>query len=176
MLPVLYRKPLISWWHFSKWRTRWKHVSSVNKLDLFLNVCLRSLRIVDFQNQEICLLLRIDYFDDSFQAKDVFIHSFEFKMSCGHGAFIVLLLFCQIVGLMLFLRGFFPLKKAIHGRATNENLPPEPSVEGTRHPLPPKFERVVIMLIDALRADFVFSEQTKMPFTQEMIKRNRTFR
>lgn len=97
-------------------------------------------------------------------------------MSCGHSAFIVVLLFCQIVGLMLFLRGFFPLKKAIHGRATNENLPPEPSVEGTGHPLPPKFGRVVIMLIDALRADFVFSEQSKMPFTQEMIRRNRSFR
>ena len=97
-------------------------------------------------------------------------------MTCGHGAFIVLLLFCQIAGLMLFLRGFFPLKKAIHGRATSKNLPPEPSSEGTGHPLPPKFERVVIMLIDALRADFVFSEQSKMPFTQEMIRSNRTFR
>ena len=97
-------------------------------------------------------------------------------MSCGHGALILLLLFCQIVGLMLFLRGFFPLKKAIHGRATNENLPPEPPSEGTGHPLPPKFESVVIMLIDALRADFVFSEQSKLPFTQEMIRRNRTFR
>ena len=77
---------------------------------------------------------------------------------------------------MLFLRGFFPLKKAIQGRATNENLPPELSVEDTGHPLPPKFGRVVIMLIDALRADFVFSEQSKMPFTQEMIRRHRTFR
>ncbi|KAL9950488.1 hypothetical protein ACROYT_G042986 [Oculina patagonica] len=76
---------------------------------------------------------------------------------------------------MLFLRGFFPLKKAIQGRATSENLPPEPSVEGTGHPLPPKFGRVVIMLIDALRADFVFSEQSRMPFTQEMISLNRSY-
>lgn len=106
-----------------------------------------------------------------------FIKRAKIKMPpCGHGAFIVLLLFCQIVGLMLFLRGFFPLKKAIYGRATNKNLPPEPSRDGTRHPLPPKFERVVIMLIDALRADFVFSEKLKMPFMQEMIRRNRTFR
>lgn len=108
----------------------------------------------------------------------LFIHSFAFKMPCGHGTLIVLLLFCQIVGLMLFLRGFFPLKKAIHGRATNDNLPPEPTVdhEGTGYPLPPKFGRVVIVLIDALRADFVFSEQSKMPFTQEMIRHNRSFR
>lgn len=107
-----------------------------------------------------------------------FIHSFAFKMPCGHGTLIVLLLFCQIVGLMLFLRGFFPLKKAIHGRETNDNLPPEPTVdhERTGYPLPPKFGRFVIVLIDALRADFVFSEQSKMPFTQEMIRHNRSFR
>ena len=139
-------------------------------MDLFLNT------VYDLQGLLICFLLKIHCFVDSCEAKEVFIHLLAVKMLCGHGAFIVLLLFCQIVGIMLFLRGFFPLKKAIHGRATNENLQPEPSVEGTRHPLPPKFERVVIMLIDALRADFVFSEQSKMPFTQEMIKRNRTFR
>ena len=97
-------------------------------------------------------------------------------MPSGHSILLVLLLFCQIVGLTLFLRGFFPLKKAIQGRATNENLPPEPLAENTGRPLPPKFGRVVIMLIDALRADFVFNEQSKMPFTQEVIRSNKSFR
>ncbi|XP_022782149.1 GPI ethanolamine phosphate transferase 2-like isoform X2 [Stylophora pistillata] len=97
------------------------------------------------------------------------------KMRFSHSVHIVLLLLCQIVGLMLFLRGFFPLKKAIEGRATNDNLPPEPLFEGKGDPLPPKFGRVVIMLIDALRADFVYSEQTRMPFTQELIRLNKSF-
>ena len=98
-------------------------------------------------------------------------------MSFGHSIFLVLLLFCQIVGLTLFLRGFFPLKKAIQGRATNENLPPEPSADKRGDPpLSPKFGRVVIMLIDALRADFVFNEQSLMPFTQDIIQKNKTFR
>ena len=97
-------------------------------------------------------------------------------MPHGHSVLIVLLLLCQILGLILFLRGFFPLKKAIDGRATNENLPPEPSFEGKGDLLPPKFGRVVIMLIDALRADFVYSEQIRMPFTQELIRLNKSFR
>ena len=97
-------------------------------------------------------------------------------MSFGHSIFLVLLLFCQSVGLTLFLRGFFPLKKAIQGRATNENLPPEPSVDKPGDPLSPKFGRVVIMLIDALRADFVFNEQSLMPFTQDIIQKNKTLR
>lgn len=97
-------------------------------------------------------------------------------MSFGHSILLVLLLFCQIVGLTLFLRGFFPLKKAIQGRATNENLPSEPSVDKRGDPLSPKFGRVVIMLIDALRADFVFNEQCLMPFTQNIIQNNKTFR
>ena len=97
-------------------------------------------------------------------------------MSSGHSILLLLLLFCQIMGLMLFLRGFFPLKKAIKGRATNNNLPPEPSAGKTGDPVPPKFGRVVIVLIDALRADFVFNEQSKMPFTQEIIRSNKSFR
>ena len=98
------------------------------------------------------------------------------EMPHGHSVLIVLLLLCQILGLILFLRGFFPLKKAMDGRATNENLPPEPSFEGKGDLLPPKFGRVVIMLIDALRADFVYSEQIRMPFTQELIRLNKSFR
>lgn len=97
-------------------------------------------------------------------------------MNLTHSILLVLLLFCQIVGLALFLGGFFPFKKAIQGRATNDNLPPEPSAKKSTDPLSPKFGRVVIMLIDALRADFVFSEQSRMPFTQEIIRNNKSFR
>ena len=97
-------------------------------------------------------------------------------MLFGHSSLLVLFLFCQIIGLSLFLRGFFPLKKSSKGRATHEQLPVEPSEEKSRSPPPSKFGRLIIMLIDALRADFVFNERSKMPFTQEMIRKNESFR
>lgn len=97
-------------------------------------------------------------------------------MVSGHRIFLILLLFWQILGLVLFLRGFFPLKKAIQGMAAITDLPPEPSAERPRDPLSPKFGRVVIVLIDALRADFVFNNQSRMPFTQEIIRTNKSFR
>ena len=68
------------------------------------------------------------------------------------------------------------MKKAIQGMATNMDLPPEPSAGKSRDPLSPKFGRVVIVLIDALRADFVFNDQTRMPFTQGIIRNNKSFR
>lgn len=98
------------------------------------------------------------------------------EMPFAHRALLVVLLFCQIIGLALFLRGFFPIKKALQGRATHEDLPGEPSEERSRSIPSAKFGRLVILLIDALRADFVFNEQVKMPFTQEMIQNNKSFR
>lgn len=56
------------------------------------------------------------------------------------------------------------------------DFPPEPSAEKPGDPLSPKFGRVVIVLIDALRADFVFNNQSRMPFTQEIIRTNKSFR
>ena len=97
-------------------------------------------------------------------------------MASGHSLFLVLLLFCQILGLVLFLRGFFPLKKAIQGMAAITDFPPEPSAERPGDPLSPKFGRLVIVLIDALRADFVFNNQSRMPFIQEIIRTNKSFR
>ena len=56
------------------------------------------------------------------------------------------------------------------------DFPPEPSARNPGDPLSPKFGRVVIVLIDALRADFVFNNQSRMPFTQEIIRTNKSFR
>ena len=97
-------------------------------------------------------------------------------MASGHSLVLILFLFCQILGLVLFLRGFFPLKKAIQGMAAITDFPPEPSAEKPGDPLSPKFARVVIVLIDALRADFVFNNLSRMPFTQEIIRTNKSFR
>lgn len=62
------------------------------------------------------------------------------------------------MGLILFLRGFFLFKKVIDGRVINENFLFELLFEGKGDILFLKFGRVVIVLIDVLRVDFVYSE------------------
>ena len=94
------------------------------------------------------------------------------------------LAFCsalQIIGLLLFLRGFIPLKPVgsevrVHkdagadgGNSTNQ--------WNSNQRQNPKFSRLVIMLIDALRADFVFGLQNKYtPYLSTLIRRNETLR
>ena len=78
-----------------------------------------------------------------------------------------LFLFCEIFGIGLFLKGFFPLKENTTGFSTsnsNENL--------VRH----KFDRLIVVLVDALRADFVFENNPYMVFTSNLIKNGDTFR
>lgn len=97
-------------------------------------------------------------------------------MKFPHTIFVVLLVLCQLIGLVTYLQGFFPLKKAVDGKANLENLPSEPDVDGKGTSLSRKFDRLVIVLIDALRADFMFSDNLRMPYTQKLIKNNETIR
>ena len=77
------------------------------------------------------------------------------------------LLFCQIFGIAIFLKGFFPLKKNSSGfSVTNEH---GRVVHG-------KFDRLIIIMIDALRADFVFGDSSYMSFTNKLIVNGDTFR
>nr|XP_032809279.1 GPI ethanolamine phosphate transferase 2 isoform X1 [Petromyzon marinus] len=83
----------------------------------------------------------------------------------------VLCAVAQLVGLALFLAGFFPVRRSLPGHADPARLPPEPgasSVAGSPpQALEPAFGRVVLVLVDALRADFVFGAHgaTNMPYT-----------
>ena len=75
------------------------------------------------------------------------------------------LLFCQISGIVIFLKGFFPLKKNSSGFSTrNENG------------LFRKFDRLIVVMIDALRADFVFGNGSYMTFTNALIANGDTYR
>uniref|UniRef100_A0A4W4G4F4 GPI ethanolamine phosphate transferase 2 C-terminal domain-containing protein n=1 Tax=Electrophorus electricus TaxID=8005 RepID=A0A4W4G4F4_ELEEL len=76
----------------------------------------------------------------------------------------VFALFCLIIellGIALYLRGFFPPAEPLAGSGPNSTQLP-----------PPLFKRVVIMLIDALREDFVFGPNGKrfMPFTRQIVE------
>ncbi|CAM9276288.1 unnamed protein product [Lampetra planeri] len=83
----------------------------------------------------------------------------------------VLCAVAQLVGLALFLAGFFPVRHSLPGHADPDRLPPEPGASNvtgsTPQALEPAFGRVVLVLVDALRADFLFGVHgaTNMPYT-----------
>ncbi|XP_041050204.1 GPI ethanolamine phosphate transferase 2 isoform X2 [Carcharodon carcharias] len=89
---------------------------------------------------------------------------------CG----ILVLLF----GMAVFLRGFFPapVKSFGSAKAKLSEIPEEP-VQGLTSnwtkPPSPLFGRVVIMLVDALREDFVFGPKGRqfMPYTRHLVER-----
>ncbi|XP_064624734.1 GPI ethanolamine phosphate transferase 2-like [Lineus longissimus] len=99
--------------------------------------------------------------------------------------FLYLCLLLQVVGLLVFLYGYFPVKKVVPGFAVGEDAPPEPSADNTQDllngtklnnassivGLGPTYGRLVIMLIDALRADFVFGDAGRwMPYTRRLLE------
>ncbi|UZO26284.1 uncharacterized protein OCT59_018522 [Rhizophagus irregularis] len=77
----------------------------------------------------------------------------------------------QLLGIFFFAKGFFPYKTSLSGLSTVNELPPLPNGEKT--PLEPKFDRLVFMLIDALRSDFVFGKNSGMEFVQSLVAERR---
>lgn len=60
-----------------------------------------------------------------------------------------LLGFVQILGIALFCKGFFPYKVYLSGHATHDDLPS--SVIEIHNQQDPEFDRLVFVLVDALR-------------------------
>ncbi|KAK9377378.1 alkaline-phosphatase-like protein [Lipomyces chichibuensis] len=75
-----------------------------------------------------------------------------------HALIIAFLLPLESLGLLFFARGFFPYKPVFHGYAPVESDAP-PAVS----------DKVIFMVVDALRSDFVFSNESSMRFTQSLI-------
>ncbi|XP_066240718.1 GPI ethanolamine phosphate transferase 2 isoform X1 [Saccopteryx leptura] len=99
-------------------------------------------------------------------------------MRLGSGTFAAGCVVIEVLGVALFLRGFFPAPVRSSSGTEHEAEPPapEPSAGGgsnwTKLP-PPLFGKVVIMLVDALRDDFVFgSKGVKfMPYTTYLMEK-----
>lgn len=71
------------------------------------------------------------------------------------------------VAILIFATGFFPYKPFMPGLAEYEELGWEESMgwkEGSVPEAP--FDKVVFMVVDALRSDFVFGEESGMKFVQ----------
>lgn len=66
------------------------------------------------------------------------------------------------VAVLIFATGFFPYKPFIQGLAQYKML---------EHGPPPKaqFDKVIFMVVDALRSDFVYTDHSGFAFTQKLI-------
>ncbi|CAG8073487.1 unnamed protein product [Penicillium olsonii] len=64
------------------------------------------------------------------------------------------------VGILIFSSGFFPYKPLIPGLATLEADDVAPAI----------FDKVIFMVVDALRSDFVYSNHSGFQFTQSLIR------
>ncbi|XP_075061459.1 GPI ethanolamine phosphate transferase 2, catalytic subunit isoform X2 [Mixophyes fleayi] len=101
-------------------------------------------------------------------------------MRVGSSALACCCLLVQVLGLALFLRGFFPVAVRSQSRkSSTSEIPAEPSAGTTSNwtQLPhPLFKRVVILLIDAFRQDFVFGDKGKqhMPYITQLIEKGTT--
>nr|XP_055101944.1 GPI ethanolamine phosphate transferase 2 isoform X3 [Symphalangus syndactylus] len=99
-------------------------------------------------------------------------------MRLGSGTFATCCVAIEVLGIAVFLRGFFPAPVRSSARAEHGAEPPapEPSAGASSNwtTLPPSlFSKVVIVLIDALRDDFVFgSKGVKfMPYTTYLVEK-----
>ncbi|XP_076143663.1 GPI ethanolamine phosphate transferase 2, catalytic subunit [Alosa pseudoharengus] len=102
-------------------------------------------------------------------------------MKVSSSVFASFCLIFELLGLALFLRGFFPVpvKSSFSSKNKLSDLPAEPLAgngpNSSKVP-PPLFKKVVIVLIDALREDFVFGPNGKkyMPYTRHLVERGST--
>jgi hypothetical protein len=75
------------------------------------------------------------------------------------------------VSILIFATGFFPYKPFMPGLATYEDSD-KGDVLGKASREPPKapFDKLVFMVVDALRSDFVFGEESGMSFVQRSVE------
>ncbi|XP_061542655.1 GPI ethanolamine phosphate transferase 2 [Phycodurus eques] len=101
-------------------------------------------------------------------------------MKVRSSAFASFILMFEVLGVALFLRGFFPAPvKSLSSKSSLEDLPAEPLSGGSPNAsyLPrPLFGRLVIVLIDAMREDYVFGADGRvhMPYTRHLVERGST--
>lgn len=101
-------------------------------------------------------------------------------MKLRASVFACFILICEVLAVALFLRGFFPapVKSSVSSRNRLQDLPPEPVTgHAPNASAPPRlFRRLVLMLVDALREDFLFGPngRSHMPYTRHLVERGST--
>lgn len=79
----------------------------------------------------------------------------------------IVLSIAHVAGLLLFLRGFFPSKVVLPG--TNSFEGPSPFIQNGGA----KFDKFVLMVVDAMRSDFCFSDKSEMTFLHSLINKGK---
>lgn len=81
--------------------------------------------------------------------------------------FVLLLgLLLQLAAFLLFCRGFFPTKVLLTPAEVEQFSTPYPN---NYHDPEPQFNKVVLMVVDAMRADFLFSNNSRMSFAHSLL-------
>ena len=104
----------------------------------------------------------------------------------AHLSSLVMCSLLQLLAVVVFLKGFFPIKHAVPGFASFQDTPSFPFPNGnsdnysTSQEIPPVFGRLVIVLIDALRADFVLPQTSyehlfEMTYTKSLVNDRNSF-
>ncbi|KAF7185350.1 GPI ethanolamine phosphate transferase 2 [Pseudocercospora fuligena] len=91
-------------------------------------------------------------------------------MTLTHGSRTACLALANIllpIAVLVFASGFFPYKPVLPGLATFEEHGEQGLIS---HGSDTKFDKVVFMVVDALRSDFVFGGGSGMDFTQSLIR------
>lgn len=79
---------------------------------------------------------------------------------------LVLTAFLGIVGLTFFCKGFFPSKVILQGHGDfADGVSPFVNDSGSPH-----FRKLILVVVDALRSDFMFSEKSLMAFLQSLVR------
>ncbi|KAK3577520.1 hypothetical protein CHS0354_026476 [Potamilus streckersoni] len=87
--------------------------------------------------------------------------------------FIIDLVFI-LIGIATFMKGFFPLKRHLPGYAEAGNEDNSSTIKLKLISQITHYDKIVIVLIDALRADFVLNHSTPMKYVQTMMDRGKT--
>ncbi|KAI7897734.1 alkaline-phosphatase-like protein [Cokeromyces recurvatus] len=81
---------------------------------------------------------------------------------------LAILAFIQILGIISFCKGFFPYKIYLSGHSTKADQPL--LFSNLHNEYKPEFDRLVFILIDALRNDFLFGNNSNFEFVNNQIK------
>uniref|UniRef100_H2XP51 GPI ethanolamine phosphate transferase 2 C-terminal domain-containing protein n=1 Tax=Ciona intestinalis TaxID=7719 RepID=H2XP51_CIOIN len=83
---------------------------------------------------------------------------------------LIICYFISFFGLLLFIKGFFPMKSGTAGIATSSDIPPAPTNDSNlpshASPIKAPFTKLVIIIVDGMRLDFIQGNHLKgdMPF------------
>ena len=79
----------------------------------------------------------------------------------------LVVLAAYLIGIILFFIGFFPAKVVLPGYGQFQN-----NESSFLEDEKPKFEKIILLVIDALRSDFLFSENSSMHFVHKLVRDN----